>query len=79
MPVCYFNNDYDKSYRCEYDLKSDEFEVSIEYDIEQEVVPVNGVQYFHSITQYKKRDILIVDYKNRANYLFKECDMSWSK
>lgn len=71
MSVCYFNNDFNKSYRCEYNLKSDEFEVSIEYDIKQEVDPVNGVRYFSSTTQYKKRDIIIVDHKNRANYLLK--------
>ena len=71
MPVCYFNADYDTKYRCDYKVNDSSIEITVDYDIEDEIEAVNGVKVFGSNTVYKKRDILIVDFANKMNYLAK--------
>ena len=73
MAVCFFNNDYDKSFECEYSINDKGIEVIVNYDIDDEIEPDNnGVRNFRIDTKFNERDILIVDYKNRTNYLLKD-------
>lgn len=39
MAVCFFNNDYDKSFECEYSIKDNGIEVFVNYDIDDEIKP----------------------------------------
>ena len=71
MPVCYFNEDYENKYRCEYSINDDDFTVEVEYDIQDEIPDVDGVKCFTTNTKYDNRDILILDYDNKKNYLLK--------
>ena len=71
MPVCYFNQDYENKYRCEYSITGDDFNVEVEYDIHEEIPYIDGVKCFTTNTEYDNRDILIVDYDNKKNYLLK--------
>lgn len=71
MPVCYFNQDYENKYRCEYSINDDDFTVEVEYDIHNEIPDADGVKCFTINTKYVNRDILILDYENKKNYLLK--------
>lgn len=71
MPVCYFENDHHKKYECSYEIKERNLEIQAEYDISNEVESVNGVKFFGSNTEYRERDILIIDYENKKNILMK--------
>lgn len=73
MPICYFNQDYENKYRCEYSINDDDFnvEVEVEYDIHDEIPYIDGVKCFTINTEYDNRDILIIDYENKKNYLLK--------
>ena len=46
MPVCYFNQDYENKYRCEYSITDDDFNVEVEYDIHDEIPYIDGVKCF---------------------------------
>lgn len=73
MAVCFFNNDYDKSFECEYLFKDNGIEVIVNYDIDDEIEPDNnGVRTFGINTKFDERDILIIDYQNKINYLLKD-------
>lgn len=72
MTVCYFDQDYDKQFNCEYEVKQNSIEVTVNYDIQIEIEPVNGYLIIGGTTKFKKRDILIIDAKNSINYLLKE-------
>lgn len=76
MPVCYFNKKYEKEYDCQYEIKDDEIEVIVKYDIMDEIPSVNGMRSFGSNTQFKNRDILIIDNKLKMNYLLKDAQFS---
>lgn len=71
MAVCCFENDYHKKYKCNYEIKEKNIEIEAEYDISDEVEPVNGVRFLRSGTEYKERDILLIDYENKKNILLK--------
>lgn len=71
MAVCYFNDKYDEKYDCQYEIKDDTIEVVVKYDIMDEIPAINGVRTFGSNTEFKKRDILIIDNQARMNYLLK--------
>ena len=71
MAVCYFNQKYDKAYNCQYEVKKDGIEVWVDYDIANEIPEVNGMRTFGSNTEFDERDILIIDYKEKMNYLLK--------
>jgi len=71
MAVCYFDSNYDTKYKCTYEIKENIIEVEVEYDVSDEIETVDGVKIFGSNTEYRKRDILIVDYKNKKNILLK--------
>ena len=71
MPICYFNQDYENKYRCEYSITNDDFNVEVEYDIHNEIPYIDGVKCFTTNTKYDNRDILIIDYENKKNYLLK--------
>lgn len=71
MAVCCFENDYHKTYKCNYEIKERNIEIEAEYDISDEVEPVNGVKFFGSDTEYRERDILLIDYENKKNILLK--------
>ncbi len=72
MAVCYFNRDYECKYKCSYEMKASIIDIEIEYDISDEVPAVNGVKMYGPKTEYRKRDILIVDHQNNTNILVKE-------
>ena len=71
MAVCYFNDKYDEKYDCQYEIKEDSIEVVAKYDIMDEIPEINGLRSFGSNTEFKKRDILIIDNRARMNYLLK--------
>lgn len=71
MPVCYFDNNLHKKYKCNYEIKESIVEVETEYNISDEIESVNGIKFFGSNTEYRKRDILIIDYENKKNILLK--------
>lgn len=71
MAVCYFNDKYDEKYDCQYEIKEDLIEVVVKYDIMDEIPAINGLRTFGSNTEFKKRDILIIDNQARMNYLLK--------
>lgn len=72
MAVCFFTNDYDTRYNCEYEVKGKGIEVTVDYDINDEIPLINGIRTYGSNTKFNDRDILIIDYKNRKNYLLKD-------
>lgn len=72
MPVCYYNSDFNTSYRCDYEIENEKISVTVEYDIMDEITPVNGTIVYTSSTKFKERDILIVDYEKKNNYLLKD-------
>lgn len=72
MSVCYFDDKYDDKYDCQYEVKKDGIEVIVNYDIDEEIPAINGVRTFGSNTEFKKRDILIIDQKTKMNYLLKK-------
>ncbi len=73
MAKCFFNNNYEKSYDCEYYINDKTLEVHINYDIKEEL-PSNcmGVSISKLNDKFKNRDLLIVDYRNKKNYLMKD-------
>ena len=45
MPVCYFDDNYQEKYTCNYEFKDQSIEIDVEYDITDEVMPdKNGVR-----------------------------------
>lgn len=70
MAICYMDTN-NKQYKCEYEVKNSYIEVDVEYDIEDEIEAINGIKHFRTDTEFKKRDILIVDHSNKKNYLLK--------
>lgn len=72
MSVCYFGTNYEESFKCDYEFKDDIIEVEVEYDIDDEVEEINGVKSFGINIEFNKRDIFIVDYINKKNYLVKK-------
>lgn len=72
MAVCYFNDEYDKDYDCQYEIKEDGIEIVVNYDIDNEIPAINGVRTFGSGTEFKERDILIIDNSAKMNYLLKD-------
>ena len=72
MAVCYFNDNYEEKYDCQYEIKDDGIEINVNYDIMDEIPAINGIRTFGSNTEFKKRDILIIDNQSRMNYLLKE-------
>lgn len=71
MAVCYFNDDYQKKFICEYEQNENGIEVIIDYKIIDEIPSVNGVKKIGNCTKFAERDILIVDYTNQKNLLLK--------
>jgi hypothetical protein len=71
VAVCYFNDKYDEKYDCQYEIKKDGIEIVVNYDIDDEIPAINGVRTFGINTEFKKRDILIIDYQTKMNYLLK--------
>lgn len=71
MAVYYFNDKYDEKYDCQYEVKKDGIEIVVNYDIDDEIPAINGVRTFGINTEFKKRDILIIDYQTKMNYLLK--------
>lgn len=72
MAVCCFDAKYDKRYRCTYEIKEHIIEVEVEYDISEEIESIDGIKCWSANTEYKRRDILIVDYHNKRNILIKD-------
>lgn len=72
MAVCYFDEKYDEKYDCIYEVKENGIEVIVNYDIMDEIPIINGLRTFGSNTEFKKRDILIIDHRTRMNYLLKD-------
>ena len=63
MASCCFGNKVDHFYKCEYSINEEEneIEVIVDYDISDEIKPINGVRFECVETSYEDRDILIVD------------------
>lgn len=72
MAVCYFNSDYKKRYTCIYTVTPRNIEVTVDYDVLDEIPSENGMQVISSNTEYAKRDILIIDYESKRNILVKQ-------
>ncbi len=72
MAVCYFDDKYDKKFDCQYEVKEDGIEIVVNYDINDEIPEINGVRTFSTNIEFKKRDILIIDYQTRMNYKLKQ-------
>ena len=79
MAVCFFNSNHDISYKCEYSEKNGYMEVAIEYDIENEREAHEGEIILDDNTNLKKRDIIIVDFQNKSNYLLKNAGYAGQK
>ena len=60
-----------KKYDCQYEVKQDGIEIVVNYDIDEEIPTINGVRTFGSNNEFKERDILIIDYQTKMNYLLK--------
>lgn len=71
MAVCCFTYDIDKKYNCTYSIERNQVSVTIEYDIFDEIPFVNGMKAIGLNTQFKTRDILIVDSDNKKALLLK--------
>lgn len=71
MAVCYFDADYSKKYDCSYELENNAVNVSVRYNIINEIEPVNGVRMIGANTEYRVRDILIVDYESKRSLVLK--------
>lgn len=71
MPVCYFNQNYETSYNCEYETINDLISVTVDYNIYDEIPSKNGVVIYGNQT-IAERDILIIDYKGKSNFLLKD-------
>ena len=72
MSICYLNNNYEKKYRCEYRIETDNIKVDVEYDIGEEIELKNGVRVWGAKTVFKDRDILIIDSDKKESYLLKD-------
>lgn len=74
MAVCYFDRVYDNEhkYKCDYEVLDGEITVAVDYDIMDEVAPVNGIRAVGPDTEYANRDILIIDHDKKINYLLKD-------
>lgn len=66
MAVCFFNRNYENKYYCEYEIIEGVMKIFVDYDISVE--NEQGV-LVGSSTDFESRDILIIDHKNRINYL----------
>ena len=76
MAVCYLDNEYSEKYDCQYEIKKDGIEIAVNYDIENEIPVINGLRTYGSNISFKKRDILIIDYQTKMNYLLKSAHYS---
>ncbi len=72
MAVCFFNKEYETKYNCEYKMKELGMEVIVDYEIDDEIPAENGVKIFSTDIKFENRDILIVDYQNKINFLLKK-------
>lgn len=68
MDVCYFDDKYD----CIYEVKENGIEVIVNYDIMNEIPIINWLRTFGSNTEFKKRDILIINYQAKMSYLLRK-------
>lgn len=71
MSICFFDGKYDTQYRCTYEIKESIIEVEVEYDIDEEIESIDGVKIFGANTEYRKRDVIIVDQQKKMNFLLK--------
>ena len=76
MPVCFFNSDYDAKYGCEYEIKDGMMKIIVDYDVSDEIETIDGVRIYGSNTKFAPRDIFIVDYHSKKNYLAKQAFFS---
>lgn len=72
MAVCFIDGNYNIQYKCSYNITNEnDVEVDIEYDIGQEIEDKNGIRIEEGKSNFKERDILIIDSDNNKNYLLK--------
>jgi len=72
MSVCYFNNNFDVKYTCRYEFDGKRIEIVVDHDIMDEVEAVGGVKSFGVNTEFKTKDIFIIDHQTKQNYLVKD-------
>ena len=71
MAVCYMDGNYEISYLCTYEMREDLLEIKAEYEIDEEIEAVNGFKIRTSNMEFRKRDLLLVDFQNKKKYLLK--------
>lgn len=76
MPVCFFNSNFTTKYNCEYEIKDGTIEIAVDYDISDEIESINGMKIFGGNTKFEPRDIFVVDYQGKKNYLAKQAHCS---
>ena len=69
MATCYFDSDLKKSYRCEYNIKDNSVNVTIDYDIHDELKKEKII--ISNNMDIKNRDIYIIDQGNKTYLLLK--------
>ena len=71
MSKCYFDNNLQIGYPCEYSIDENVIKVNVEYDVSEEIEAVDGVKVWSSETKFEERDIMIVDENNKQSFLMK--------
>ena len=72
MATCYFESDIKHGYPCEYKVTEEKIYVNVDYFIEDEIESVNGVKVWSAASNFKNRDILIVDGEEKKSLLIKD-------
>ena len=65
------DGNYEISYLCTYEMREDLLEIKAEYEIDEEIEAVNGFKIRTSNMEFRKRDLLLVDFQNKKKYLLK--------
>ena len=53
MAVCYFDDKYEEKYNCLYEVKDNVIEVTVDYNIMDEIPAINGIRSYGSNTEFK--------------------------
>lgn len=65
------DGNYEISYPCTYEIRKNLMEIKAEYEIDEEIEAVNGFKIRTDNMEFRKRDLLLVDFHNKKNYLLK--------
>ena len=56
MAICYLNSDYNNKYSCNYEIHDSGIDVTVDYDITDEIKAIDGVKAFGNNTEFANRD-----------------------